>query len=93
MSAIAHIFPELGYDVSGSDRYFKPAEKNDIKENWKQKVYNVFYKDGSGITASTELVVVSAAIEDTVFWKYRKQSDLNIPIIKRLCITGINSSE
>ncbi|MCH5689169.1 Mur ligase domain-containing protein [Niabella sp. W65] len=39
-------------------------------------------QDGSGITAETDLVVASTAIEDTVT-EIKKAKELGIPIIKR----------
>jgi UDP-N-acetylmuramate--alanine ligase len=42
----------------------------------------MFLQDGSGITAETDLVVVSTAIEDTVY-EVKKAKELGIPIIKR----------
>ena len=40
-----------------------------------------FLQDGSGINTETDLVVVSTAIEDTVY-EVQKARELNIPILK-----------
>ena len=82
MSAIAQYLAGAGYNVSGSDRYFKPGESNETKEKLEAEGIECFLQDGSGITTATELVVVSTAIEDTVF-EVQKAKQLNIPIIKR----------
>ena len=82
MSAIAQYLAGAGYNVSGSDRYFKPGESNETKEKLEAEGIECFLQDGSGIITATELVVVSTAIEDTVF-EVQKAKQLNIPIIKR----------
>jgi len=82
MSAIAQYLAGAGYIVSGSDRYFKPGEYNETKEKLEAEGIQCFLQDGSGITTSTELVVVSTAIEDTVY-EVQKAKQLNIPVIRR----------
>jgi UDP-N-acetylmuramate--alanine ligase len=82
MSALAQYLKESGKEVSGSDRFFKPGEYNEIKEKLEAEGINCFSQDGEGITASTDLVVVSSAVEDTVV-EVQKAKSLNIPILKR----------
>lgn len=82
MSAIAQYLEGIGKIVSGSDRYFKPGEYNKTKEQLEDAGINCFLQDGSGITESTDLVVVSTAIEDTVV-EVQKAKKLGIPIIRR----------
>ncbi|HET6766822.1 MAG TPA: Mur ligase domain-containing protein [Chitinophagaceae bacterium] len=82
MSALAQYLQGTGKNVSGSDRYFKPGEFNDIKDKLEAEGINCFLQDGSGIQYKTDLIVVSTAIEDTVF-EVQKATQLNIPIIKR----------
>jgi len=82
MSAIAQYLQGVGKNVSGSDRYFHPDEPNEIKDKLEAEGIRCFLQDGSGITASTDLVVASTAIEDTVF-EVKKAKELNIPILKR----------
>lgn len=82
MSAIAQYLKGIGKYVSGSDRYFHPGEYNKTKEQLETEGIECFLQDGSGITDKTELVVVSTAIEDTVY-EVKKAKELNIPIIKR----------
>ncbi len=82
MSAVAQYMRGIGANVSGSDRYFKEDEYNKTREQLEQEGILCFEQDGSGITDSTDLVVVSTAIEDTVP-EVRKARDLGIQIIKR----------
>ena len=82
MSAIAQYLAGIDKKVSGSDRYFKEGEFNDTKEKLEAAGIHCFLQNGDGITHETDLVVVSTAIEDTVF-EVQKAKQLNIPIIKR----------
>ena len=82
MSAIAQYLAGTAKNISGSDRYFLPGTYNEIKEKLENCGIKCFLQDGEGITAQTELVVVSTAVEDTVS-EVQKAQQLNIPIIKR----------
>ena len=82
MSAIAQYLKGIGKEVSGSDRYFNPGEYNKTKEQLEAEGIHCFLQDGSGISPTTDLVVVSTAIEDTVY-EVQKAKELAIPIIKR----------
>jgi UDP-N-acetylmuramate--alanine ligase len=82
MSAIAQYLQGIGKNVSGSDRYFMLDTVNETKEKLEAEGIQCFLQDGSGITAQTDLVVVSTAIEDTVF-EVQKAKQLNIPILRR----------
>ncbi len=82
MSAIAQWLAGSGKTVSGSDRYFKAGEQNDTKEKLTAEGIRCFLQNGEGITEDTDLVVVSTAVEDTVF-EVQKAKQLNIPIIRR----------
>ena len=82
MSAIAQYLQGIGKEVSGSDRYFHPDEYNKTKEQLEAEGIQCFLQDGSGISDKTDLIVVSTAIEDTVF-EVQKAKELGIPIIKR----------
>src|SRR5687767_2441286 len=82
MSALAQYLQGVGKNVSGSDRYFKEGEFNETKEKLEAEGVNCFLQDGSGINDKTDLIVVSTAIEDTVY-EVQKAKQLNIPIIKR----------
>jgi len=82
MSAIAQFLQGVGKNVSGSDRYFLPDTPNETREKLEAEGIQCFLQDGSGITDKTDLVVVSTAIEDTVF-EVQKAKELNIPILRR----------
>jgi UDP-N-acetylmuramate--alanine ligase len=82
MSAIAQYLAGTGKQVSGSDRYFLPDVLNDTREKLEALGIRCFLQNGEGISAATDLVVVSTAVEDTVP-EVQKASKLNIPIIKR----------
>ncbi|MBS1565937.1 MAG: UDP-N-acetylmuramate--alanine ligase, partial [Bacteroidetes bacterium] len=82
MSAIAQYLSGLGKEVAGSDRYFKTGEYNETKEKLEAAGIHCFVQDGSGIGSHTQLVVVSAAVEDSVP-EVQKAKSLNIPIVRR----------
>jgi UDP-N-acetylmuramate--alanine ligase len=88
MSAIAQYLAGIGKEVSGSDRYFTPGTFNDTKDKLEQAGIKCFLQNGEGITAATQLVVVSTAIEDTVP-EVIKAKELNIPIIKRSALLAM----
>jgi UDP-N-acetylmuramate--alanine ligase len=62
MSAIAQYLDGIGKEVSGSDRFFRDGEPNDIKDKLEAEGIPCFPQDGQGITESTDLVVVSKAV-------------------------------
>jgi UDP-N-acetylmuramate--alanine ligase len=82
MSAIAQYLKGIGKNVSGSDRFFKADEYNETKAKLEAEGITCYVQDANGITEATDLVVVSAAVEDTVA-EVQKAKQLNIPIIKR----------
>ena len=82
MSALAQYMAGTGKHVSGSDRYFREGEFNETRAKLEEAGIHCFQQDGEGITDLTELIVVSAAIEDTVF-EIHKAKKLSIPIVKR----------
>ncbi len=82
MSAIAQYLSGIGMKVQGSDRYFLPEQPNDTRDKLTAAGIACFIQDGEGITADTDLVVVSTAVEDTVA-EVQKAKSLSIPIIKR----------
>lgn len=82
MSAIAQYLQGIGKEVSGSDRYFKTGVFNETRQKLEEAGITCFEQDGSGIHPTTDLVVVSAAVEETVTEVIKTRS-LDIPIIKR----------
>ena len=77
MSAIAQYLAGIGKNVSGSDRYFIKGTYNETKEKLEAEGIQCFQQDGEGVTSTTDLIVVSTAIEDTVF-EVQKARELNI---------------
>ncbi|HEX5652526.1 MAG TPA: Mur ligase domain-containing protein, partial [Chitinophagaceae bacterium] len=82
MSAIAQYLQGIGKKVSGSDRFFKDNEPNEIRNKLEAAGIPCFIQDGAAIANSIDLVVVSTAVEDTVI-EVQKARQLNIPIIRR----------
>lgn len=82
MSALAQYLKGIGKEVSGSDRFFTPGQYNETKEKLEADSIACFIQDGSGISQSTDLIVASTAIEDTVP-EIQKAKELGIPILKR----------
>ncbi|HRP30778.1 MAG TPA: Mur ligase domain-containing protein [Agriterribacter sp.] len=82
MSALAQYIAGMGKRVSGSDRYFSSEVMSEIQVKLQETGVRCFKQDGEGITADTGLVVVSTAVEDTVY-EVQKAKQLGIPILKR----------
>lgn len=82
MSAIAQYLQGIGKHVAGSDRLFNQDNKMLIQEQFEKQGIACFFQDGSGIKASTEVVVVSTAIEESNI-EYQKAKEMGIPIMKR----------
>ncbi|MEO5985073.1 MAG: Mur ligase domain-containing protein [Ferruginibacter sp.] len=82
MSAIAQYLSGVGKIVKGSDRYFNTDQYNETRTKLEEAGIKCFIQNGEGITEDTDLVIISAAIEDTVA-EVQKAKSLSIPIIKR----------
>jgi UDP-N-acetylmuramate--alanine ligase len=82
MSAIAQYLQGIGKNVRGSDRYFEKGEALEIRKKLEAEGIQCFFQNGEGITNTTDLVVCSTAIEDTVL-EVIKAKELKIPIIRR----------
>ncbi len=82
MSAIAQYLSGKGESVSGSDRLFSKTDKSETQQQLERAGIECFFQDGSGITADTDAVIVSTAIEESNV-EYQKALSLNIPVIKR----------
>lgn len=91
MSAIAQYLKGIGKDVSGSDRFFIPGEFNETRQKLEAEGILCFEQNGEGITDKTDLVVVSTAVEDTVF-EVQKAKQSGITIIKRSELLAIIAS-
>ena len=88
MSAIAQYLAGIGKQVSGSDRYFVEGEINDTRDKLEIEGIKCFLQNGDGIDENTQLVVVSTAIEDSVY-EVQKAKQLSIPIIKRSALLAL----
>ncbi|SFP69103.1 UDP-N-acetylmuramate--L-alanine ligase [Parafilimonas terrae] len=82
MSALAQYLKSINKNVSGSDRYFKPGEPNETKSKLEAEGISCFLQNGEGLNSNVQLVIVSAAVEDTVP-EVQKAKHLNIPVMKR----------
>ena len=82
MSALAQYLSGTGDNISGSDRYFMEGHYNETQQKLEAEGIKCYPQNGSGITETTELIIVSTAIEDTVP-EVIKAKELQIPIIKR----------
>ena len=82
MSAIAQYLKGTGKNVSGSDRFFKEGEYNETKQKLEAEGIRCFPQNGEGITSSTDLIVASTAIEDTVA-EIQLAKQKGIPIVRR----------
>ncbi|ODT52198.1 MAG: UDP-N-acetylmuramate--alanine ligase [Niastella sp. SCN 39-18] len=82
MSALAQYLKGINKEVCGSDRFFIAGEPNDTRDKLEAAGIRCFEQDGQGITEKTQLVVASAAIEDTVA-EIQKAKALHIPVLKR----------
>lgn len=82
MSALAQYLQGAGKTVSGSDRFFQTGQPNEIKEKLEAAGIRCFPQTGEGITADTDLVVASTAVEDDVV-EMVKAREMGIPVLRR----------
>ncbi len=82
MSALAQFLAGSGKTISGSDRFFVPRQPNETKDKLETEGIKCFLQDGSGITDTINLVIASAAVEETNV-EIQKAKGLNIPILLR----------
>lgn len=82
MSALAQFLKGMGMDVSGSDRFFKDGEYNDIRAKLEAEGIPCHLQDGSGITSTVECVIVSTAIEESVP-EMRRARELGLEVWRR----------
>lgn len=88
MSALAQFLAGKGKEVHGSDRYFQPGEASDMQIKLSESGISCHPQDGSGLTAETDLVVVSTAIEETVLEVMQARS-MQIPILRRSALLAM----
>jgi UDP-N-acetylmuramate-alanine ligase len=66
MLPLALIVKARGYDVAGSDRSLDAGRTASKFDFLKARGIGLFAQDGSGLTSKDQLLVTSAAVEDTV---------------------------
>ena len=66
MLPLAMILSGRGTSVAGSDRSFDQGRTLEKKAFLEAQGATIFAQDGSGITSADQILVASAAIEDTV---------------------------
>ena len=82
MSAIAQYLKAAGHHVAGSDRQFVSEVHNESRAALEAAGIICFEQGAGGVTANTNRVVVSTAIEDNVP-EVQQAKALSKPIIKR----------
>lgn len=82
MSALAQYLNNIGKVVSGSDRYFNNNDADDIRLKLVAENIKCFKQNEVAIDEKIQLVVASAAIEDTVP-EMQQAKALQIPVLKR----------
>jgi len=92
MSAIAQYLKGIGKDVSGSDRLFGTENKIEIEQQFETMGIQCFFQDGTGISSSTQVVVISTAIEESNV-ELQKARSLGICVVKRSELLAAISSE
>ncbi|MEP3051537.1 MAG: Mur ligase family protein [Erythrobacter sp.] len=66
MLPLAQILAGLGYEVAGSDRSHDQGRTPEKFAWLAQNGFDLFPQDGSGLTSADQVLVASAAVEDTV---------------------------
>ncbi|MCH2175239.1 MAG: Mur ligase domain-containing protein [Lentisphaeria bacterium] len=66
MSALARVLVAKGFAVAGSDRSFDQGKNLHISEALKSLGIQLYPQDGSGINKTTQIVVVSSAVEPSI---------------------------
>ena len=82
MSALAQYLAGIGKAISGSDRFFLPGQYNETKDKLEADGIKCFFQDGSGVDDATDLIIASAAVEETNV-EIQKAKSLHIPILLR----------
>ena len=66
MSPLAQILKGLGAEVAGSDRSFDQGRTPEKFAALERQGFRLFPQDGSGMTSAEQVLVASAAVEDSV---------------------------
>lgn len=82
MSALAQFLSAIGKKVTGSDRIFQSEKGKAIKQKLEKENIRCYLQGKSDINNSIDAVIVSTAIEETVF-EYAEARRKNIPVFHR----------
>lgn len=66
MSALAQYLRFQGISVSGSDRFHASEDTASIRQSLERLGCAIVNQDGSGVSADTDVVRISTAIEETI---------------------------
>jgi len=82
MAPLAAIMAAKGENVSGSDRAYDRGQSPEKFEKLQKAGITLFPQDGSGLSAATDTLIVSSAVEETIP-DVKAALDQGIPIQKR----------
>ena len=82
MSALAEALADAGAAVTGSDRLLDAGRETPVLRRLRAQGIRLFPQDGSGVTAETDALVVSTAIEDANP-DIRRARELGVPLRHR----------
>ncbi len=92
MNPLAQVLLAKGHRVSGSDRNFDKGNNRLLLERLSRLGATLFPQDGSGVSRSTTMVVISSAIEEDNP-DVNRAKELGIPIIQRASLLSILFNE
>ncbi|HHT9121135.1 MAG TPA: UDP-N-acetylmuramate--L-alanine ligase [Candidatus Hypogeohydataceae bacterium YC41] len=92
MSPLAQLLRARGHRVSGSDRNLDRGLNQTLFQQLSSLGVACFPQDGSGVSESTSMVVISSAIEEDN-QDIKKAGELGIPIIQRASLLAILFNE
>ncbi len=82
MQPLAAILKGRGAEVAGSDRSFDQGRTPEKFAALERQGFTLFPQDGSGITSEAQVLVASAAVEDTVP-EMKRAKELGLPRLTR----------
>ena len=88
MSALAQYLNAIGKTVSGSDRYFNNNDADEIRLKLEAENIKCYKQNEAILDEKIQLVVASAAIEDTVP-EMQQARELQIPVLKRSALLSM----
>lgn len=82
MSALAQVLKVKGFEVCGSDRSFDQGGDRQNRQALEEIGIRIFPQDGSAVSADTDCLYVSTAVEDSIP-DVRRALQLGVPVMKR----------